>query len=56
MTYHRLMIALALLASALALRLYVPAESGLTLAAVQTLIGEDEYALPQEALSWMDWR
>ena len=56
MTYHRLMIALALLAAAAALRLYVPAEGGAALAAVQGLIGEQEYALPGEAAAWLDWR
>ena len=56
MTYHRLMIALALLAGALALRLYVPEQSAPALAAVQQLIAEQEYALPGEAAAWLDWR
>lgn len=56
MTYHRLMIALALLAAALAMRVYVPEQSEKALAAVQTLIAEDEYALPEEARTWLDWR
>ena len=56
MTYHRLMIAAALLLAALGLRVYVPAESEHMLAAVQQLIGENEYVLPGEAVAWMDWR
>ena len=56
MTYHRLMIALALLAAAAALRAYVPAEGGAALTAVQALIAEQEYALPGEAVAWLAWR
>ncbi len=56
MTYHRLMIALALLAGALALRLYVPEQSAPALAAVRELIAEQEYALPGAAAAWLDWR
>ena len=56
MTYHRLMIALALLAACAALRLYLPAEGEQALAAVQGLIAEQEYVLPEEARTWLDWR
>ena len=56
MTYHRLMIALALLAAAAAMRLYLPAEGAAALAGTKTLISEEEFALPEEAAAWLDWR
>ena len=56
MTFHRLMIAAALLAAAAAMKVYLPGVSALALPAVQQLISEQEYALPREAVAWMDWR
>ena len=56
MTFHRLMIGAALLLAALSLRVYLPEETRPAIAAVQQLIGEDEYALPEEAVAWMPWR
>ena len=56
MTYHRLMIALALLAAAAAMRLYLPEQSAPALAAAKALISEEEYTLPEEAVAWLDWR
>ena len=58
MTYHRLMIAAALLLAAIGLRLYLPETAEQTLPAVQELIDEQELVLtlPEEAARWLDWR
>ena len=56
MTFHRLMIAAALLLAAVGLKLYLPEAAAVTLPAVQTLIDEQTLAIPREAVAWMDWR
>ena len=56
MTFHRLMIAAALLLAAVGLKIYLPEAAGVTLSAVQALINEQTLAIPQEAVAWMDWR
>ena len=56
MTYHRLMIAAALLLAVVLLRVYLPEAGAETVRQVQAIIGEQTLALPQEAVSWADWR
>lgn len=56
MTFHRAMIAAALFLAAAAMKMYLPAESAVVLPAAQRLISAQEYALPREAIEWLDWR
>ncbi len=57
MTYHRLMIACALFAAAVCLRLYLPEAAEEAAPAIQELVSEEEYSLwlPEEAAVWLDW-
>ena len=56
MTYHRLMIAAALLLAAVLLRVYLPETGAETVRQMQALAAEQTLALPREAVAWMDWR
>ena len=55
MTLHRLMVAAALFAAAVGLRLYLPETGAETVRAVQALVSEQRLAVPREAVGWMDW-